>query len=227
MLCVTREELLARSSWSGASGPSRTLLLTALEAFVPPALSPPPHRLHTLLSQARAFQTASGPYVVGPRRGQTLFRDAEGRREGFPLRAAEKRADPGVGELWNLAWSKDGRRLVTVGTGRKIVVYAVGVRPPLPTLASPDARERADMSGAAWLVRAKGPAGPVGPAQDHARGRRRRRSRRRRLWRRLGAGRERARDDGRGRDPPVEHGRASPLLSLPPCLSLPFGRADT
>jgi hypothetical protein len=132
MLCITRDELFARSSWTGAAGASRTMLLTELESFIPPALSLPPHRLHTLLGQSIAYQRAQAKYLVTPRAGQTLFRDEEGERASFPLRPAARFSDArdldGGGEVWNLAWSPDGKMLAAVGTGRTIFVYYVAVR---------------------------------------------------------------------------------------------------
>lgn len=127
MLCITREELFQRSSWDGASGLSRSTLLAQLECFIPPSLSIPPRRLQTLLLQSLSHQRSQSKYCVAPLGKQTLFQDTRSERGEFPLTVGVELGDAG-GEVWNLAWSRDGKRLAAGGTSRKVVVWSVGVR---------------------------------------------------------------------------------------------------
>ena len=137
MLYTDPTDLHARASWPGPTptdpSPSRTRLLASLESLLPPSAVLPPHRLHTLLTQALAFQRSAVPYLVScsSARDGGLMRDVRGERGTFPLRPGGRMAQDNEGEdggeVWNIAWSPDGRSLAAVGTSRTISVYRLGL----------------------------------------------------------------------------------------------------
>ncbi|KAG8904251.1 hypothetical protein FRB99_002035 [Tulasnella sp. 403] len=104
MMCTDPEDLRERAKWDGAEGTSRRKLLSDLQRFIPTHVMLPQRRLATLLDHARAYQRST--------------------RSGFPTLTTNILEHDD--EVWNLAWSHDGRYLASASRDKKATIWRIG-----------------------------------------------------------------------------------------------------
>lgn len=87
----------------------------------------PPRRLTTLLEQARSYQKSTSPYYVRAGQGSAgILSDIVSDRQAFPSRCTNVLRDH-EDEIWHIAWSRDGKRLASVGRDKKAFVWEMKV----------------------------------------------------------------------------------------------------
>lgn len=126
MACASAEDLReALPHWKDTSD-ARRELLNSLQECMAPNVVLPPHRIVTLLSQARAKQVEDARYWLESDGGESfsLYRDYEADRSGFPTETA-KVLDAHTDEVWYLEFSHDGRYLASSSADRTVIVWDV------------------------------------------------------------------------------------------------------
>jgi WD40 repeat protein len=154
-MCSDPEELRQRTGWDGASGSSRTQLLSDLQCacfcvqfhvprsiliflvdYIPPSIMIPQRRLATLLRQAREYQHSRCVYHNSPLETSTfsLYTDHHCNKSDFPNTTTtilRGHSD----EVWNMQWSHDAMYLATCGKDRTTIIWKTGVSPESSVLA--------------------------------------------------------------------------------------------
>ncbi|KAG8934591.1 hypothetical protein FRC02_009671 [Tulasnella sp. 418] len=124
MMCMDPNDLLSRAKWDGAKGTSRQRLLVDLQAFIPHNAMVPPRRLNTLLEQARNYQKAACTYH-DPRAPFSFLSDHECSRAQFPTVTTHLLMGHSD-EVWNIAWSHDGRYLASASKDKSAIIWSIG-----------------------------------------------------------------------------------------------------
>ncbi|KAF4841146.1 WD repeat-containing protein [Colletotrichum siamense] len=121
LMCQSTEDLKAKAEWDGAHGQSRKVLLSELSKCISPSVMLPENRLAVLLQQVKQSQidsclwhtTASSP---------SLYSDHYCERSHFPTEVALELTDLN-GEVWQVQFSHDGKRLAACGSGEAVVIW--------------------------------------------------------------------------------------------------------
>ncbi|TKW57044.1 WD repeat-containing protein 26 [Colletotrichum tanaceti] len=121
LMCQSTEDLKAKAEWDGAHGQSRKVLLSELSKCISPSVMLPENRLAVLLQQVKQSQidsclfhtTASSP---------SLYSDHYCERSHFPTEIALELTDL-AGEVWQVVFSHDGKRLAACGDGEAVVIW--------------------------------------------------------------------------------------------------------
>ncbi|RPA72278.1 WD domain-containing protein [Ascobolus immersus RN42] len=121
MLCDSVDDLKRRADWDGAKGRSRSVLLSELSRYISPTSLVPEHRLATILHQMREAQLAKCPYH-NSKEPPSLYSDHQFETDNFPCFNSETLYGHD-GEVWHLAFSHDGERLVSVGTDTNVLIW--------------------------------------------------------------------------------------------------------
>ncbi|KAG8889730.1 hypothetical protein FRB98_003022 [Tulasnella sp. 332] len=124
MMCSDLNDLRLRAKWDGVDGTSRRRLLTDLQHFIPTGSMLPTRRLNSLLDHARAHQRSSCLYH-DPRAPFSLYEDHKCSRARFPTLTTYVLMEH-KDEVWNMAWSRDGRYLASASKDRTAVIWQVG-----------------------------------------------------------------------------------------------------
>ncbi|KAG9012086.1 hypothetical protein FRB93_002229 [Tulasnella sp. JGI-2019a] len=124
MMCSDLNDLRLRAKWDGVDGTSRRKLLTDLQQYIPTGSMLPARRLNNLLDHARAYQRSSCLYH-DPRAPFSLYEDHECSRARFPTLTTYVLMEH-EDEVWNIAWSRDGRYLVSASKDRTAVIWKIG-----------------------------------------------------------------------------------------------------
>ncbi|KAH8805855.1 WD domain-containing protein [Xylogone sp. PMI_703] len=123
LMCPSAEDLKQRANWDGAYGESRHHLLSQLSKFISPSVMLPEHRLAVLLHQVKRNQIANCLYhntATSP----SLYQDHICDRNNFPLHTILELTKH-IGEVWQVQFSHDGRRLATGGADGNVIIYNV------------------------------------------------------------------------------------------------------
>lgn len=141
LMCTDPADLRARAAWDGAAGNSRRQLLVDLQRaysvicscdiltfirvdWIPSSLMIPPRRFPALLDQALAHQRSQCLWHNLPASQHSLYTDHACSPDAFPRHntfSLETHSD----EVWNLAWSHDGRRLATASRDKSVIVWRI------------------------------------------------------------------------------------------------------
>lgn len=138
-MCPSAEDLRHQANWDGATGDSRSLLLSELSrefigfhvrpglltfaGCISPTVMLPEHRLATLLDEVKTSWVHNCLYH-NTSESPSLFVDHACSRDDFPLKTIitlKHHQD----EVWFLAFSPDGSMLATAGKDTYIIVYSV------------------------------------------------------------------------------------------------------
>lgn len=102
------------------------IIVSLLLAAVSPLIMMPSRRLPHLLEQAQQLQKLMDPFFNLPPDAQlSLYTDHQSDRSVFPTQTAAI-LSAHSGEVWHVAFSHDGTRLVSVGQDREALVWSVG-----------------------------------------------------------------------------------------------------
>lgn len=137
LMCQSAEDLKLKAEWDGADGDSRFKLLSDLSKCVSPSVILPENRLAILLQQVKKNQiskclyhnTASSP---------SLYQDHMCDKKFFPSHPIIE-LDSHTGEVWQVKFSNDGKRLASCGEDGSCIIYDIGSFKILQTLTIPDA----------------------------------------------------------------------------------------
>ncbi|RQM08587.1 hypothetical protein DH86_00000307 [Scytalidium sp. 3C] len=122
-MCPSADDLKQRANWDGAYGESRQHLLSQLSRFISPSVMLPEHRLAVLLHQVKRNQIANCLYhntAISP----SLYQDHICDRNNFPLHTILELTKH-VGEVWQVQFSHNGKRLATGGSDGAVIIYDV------------------------------------------------------------------------------------------------------
>lgn len=123
LMCPSADDLKQRANWDGAYGESRQHLLSQLSRFISPSVMLPEHRLAVLLHQVKRNQIANCLYhntAISP----SLYQDHICDRNNFPLHTILELTKH-VGEVWQVQFSHNGKRLATGGSDGAVIIYDV------------------------------------------------------------------------------------------------------
>ncbi|KAG8992009.1 hypothetical protein FRB90_001136, partial [Tulasnella sp. 427] len=123
MMCADPNDLRERAKWDGVDGSSRSRLLDELQNYIPTHAMLPQRRLATLLEQSKSYQKSLCMYH-DPRAKFSLYADHECSRAAFPNVTTNILEHDD--QVWNLAWSRDGRYLASACKDRKATVWYIG-----------------------------------------------------------------------------------------------------
>lgn len=101
-------------------------ILETVIDYIPTGSMLPQRRMHNLLDHARAYQRSSCLYH-DPRAPFSLYEDHECSRARFPTLTTYVLMEHDD-EVWNIAWSHDGRYLASASKDRTAVIWKVPVR---------------------------------------------------------------------------------------------------
>lgn len=96
-----------------------------------------PHRLMTLLDQVNALQVSNCLYHNTENK-PSLLRDHQCVGENFPPTLAAELTGEHTGQVWNLEFSHDGKKLATCGSEGQVVVWDMGTFKALRSLLMQD-----------------------------------------------------------------------------------------
>ncbi|ORX92061.1 WD repeat-containing protein-like protein [Clohesyomyces aquaticus] len=137
MMCQSAEDLKFQAQWDGASGDSRTLLLSELSKSISPSVMIPEHRLAVLLDEVKDHWISNCLYhntAASP----SLYVDHICDRDEFPMKVAlELRHHKD--EVWYLKFSNDGTKLASTSKDHTIVIYDTATYKPIHILKDHDA----------------------------------------------------------------------------------------
>lgn len=122
LLMCSPTELKETFNWSGKNGGSRQELLRRLQERLSPSIMIPPHRLGTLLQQAKNWQTFNSRYWL---RGETpfsLYRDVDDSDDSKMPTVTSHVLREHSNEVWYIDWSPDGRYLGSSGLDQDIII---------------------------------------------------------------------------------------------------------
>ncbi|ANB13981.1 glucose-induced degradation complex subunit GID7 [Sugiyamaella lignohabitans] len=122
------DDIKADAHWDGVNGKSRQLLLESLQEHLSPSIMIPPHRLATLLHQAKSSQLKASDYYLGDESSATsdfsLYKDYVGDRTKFPNVTTHILKDH-FDEVWYLAFSNDGKYLASSSADKRVFIWDV------------------------------------------------------------------------------------------------------
>ncbi|KAL2059876.1 hypothetical protein VTL71DRAFT_10031 [Oculimacula yallundae] len=124
LMCQSTEDLKDKAEWDGAEGQSRHRLLSELSKCISPSVMLPEHRLAVLLDQVKRHQIDSCLYhntTASP----SLYQDHSCDRSHFPI-CTVLELDNHTGEVWQVKFSHDGKRLASCGKDGTCLIYEVG-----------------------------------------------------------------------------------------------------
>ncbi|KIY43516.1 WD40 repeat-like protein [Fistulina hepatica ATCC 64428] len=137
LMCSNSEDLRERAQWQGGRRASRQRLMEQLHSFIPSSIIIPPRRLDVLFHQSRSWQIAQCLYHNMPSLEDSLFTDHRCDKSALPQVTTAVLVGH-EDEVWNLAWSHDGRYLATCGRDKTVIVWTIG------TTSNPSTREMKD-----------------------------------------------------------------------------------
>jgi hypothetical protein len=123
LMCRDSEELMAQANWDGAQGKSRQVLLSELSRHISPAVMLPKHRLADLLHQAEEAQLHNCVYHTLPGR-PSLYTDHICDKTRFPSECVLELNEQS-GEVWKVAFSHDGTKMASCGSGQSVIIWDV------------------------------------------------------------------------------------------------------
>ncbi|KAI5865540.1 WD40-repeat-containing domain protein [Durotheca rogersii] len=129
LMCQSAEDLKSRAEWDGAYGDSRHVLLSQLSRCISPSVMVPEHRLAMLLHQVKRNQIASCLWhssAVPP----SLYADHRCDQSQYPADNVIE-LDEQDGEVWQVAFSHDGTKLASCGSGKDVIIWEVPSFEPL------------------------------------------------------------------------------------------------
>lgn len=121
LLMCKPNELNELAQWTGKSGWSRYDLLQTLQERMSPSIMIPPHRLGTLLQQAKDWQIYNSNYWLKGETSFSLYRDLVDDRSKMPI-ATSHVLQEHTNEVWYVDWSPDGRYLGSSSLDRRIII---------------------------------------------------------------------------------------------------------
>ncbi|KAK0627045.1 WD40-repeat-containing domain protein [Immersiella caudata] len=123
LMCQSAEDLMSKADWDGAHGESRRILLSELSRCISPSVMLPEHRLAVLLGQVKESQITNCLFHTNPE-PPSLYSDHTCDRCHFPSTTALE-LDEHLGELWQVRFSHNGRRLASCGMDPYIIIWSV------------------------------------------------------------------------------------------------------
>ena len=98
--------------------------------YIPSFVMIPQRRFATLLDQAMMHQQSLCLYHNSPNNSRTfsLYTDHLCDQNAFPRVTSAILAGHND-EVWNLAWSHDGKHLATAGSDKMVIIWRIGVSP--------------------------------------------------------------------------------------------------
>ncbi|KAI8871282.1 WD40 repeat-like protein [Ramicandelaber brevisporus] len=128
LMAPSPEIVYSAAKWDGARGRSRLLLFESLQAALPPNAILPPHRLETLLGQALQNQTRECSHHRRQHTPMSLLVDHECDPLVFPRRPHQQITKGHSGEVWFVAFSHDGTRLVSTSGDKRAIIWSIRPR---------------------------------------------------------------------------------------------------
>jgi WD repeat-containing protein 26 len=123
LLMYTVDEIKTATQWDGAKGKSRSDLLHTLQGYMSPTVVIPPHRLATLLDQAKKAQIAKTNYWLEDK-SFSLYKDFADDISAFPTVTTHILKDH-EDEVWYLEFSHDGKYLATSSADKTVIIWDV------------------------------------------------------------------------------------------------------
>lgn len=123
LLMYTVEEIKTATNWDGVDGKSRSELLQTLQGYMSPTVVIPPHRLATLLDQARKAQISKTNYWLEDK-AFSLYRDFADDPSTFPTVTTHILKDHDD-EVWYLEFSHDGNYLASSSADKTVIIWNV------------------------------------------------------------------------------------------------------
>ncbi|KAK7693817.1 hypothetical protein QCA50_003389 [Cerrena zonata] len=127
LMCADVVDLQHQAAWDGAAGTSRRQLLVNLQRYIPSSVMIPQRRFATLLDQAKVYQQSRCLYHNSPNSARTfsLYADHLCDENAFP-KATSAILEGHTDEVWNLAWSHDGRYLASASSDKIAIIWRIG-----------------------------------------------------------------------------------------------------
>ncbi|KAK3378002.1 WD domain-containing protein [Podospora didyma] len=144
LMCQSAEDLKEKAGWDGARGRSRHILLSELSRCIAPSVMLPERRLAVLLRQVDESQVFNCLFHTSAK-SRSLYSDHQCDRSKFPTELLLE-LDQHIGEVWQLSFSHDGRRLASCGMGPTVFIWEV---PSFKVLHKIEAHEN-DVCNLAW-----------------------------------------------------------------------------
>ncbi|EFX01031.1 WD domain containing protein [Grosmannia clavigera kw1407] len=123
LMCQSPGDIKKTADWDGAFGQSRQLLLSDLSRFISPSVMLPEHRLAVLLEQVKNYQV-SGCVFHTSSTSPSLYADHYCDKSNFPSQVMCELHD-GAGDVWQVRFSHDGKRLASCGAGHYVIIWEV------------------------------------------------------------------------------------------------------
>lgn len=123
LLMYTIDEIKIATKWDGAKGKSRKDLLHTLQGYMSPTVVIPPHRLATLLDQAKRAQISRTNYWLDDK-SFSLYKDFADDISAFPTAAAHILKDH-EDEVWYLEFSHNGKYLASSSADQTVIIWDV------------------------------------------------------------------------------------------------------
>ncbi|KAL7625104.1 hypothetical protein AAE478_004318 [Parahypoxylon ruwenzoriense] len=146
LMCQSAEDVKSKADWDGAYGKSRHILLSQLSSesmnhtyeslpllgrsanslvkgCISPSVMLPEHRLAVLLHQVKRGQIG-GCLWHSSAASPSLYADHMCDRRQFPTESVVE-LDEHDGEVWQVAFSHDGTKLASCGSGKQVFIWDV------------------------------------------------------------------------------------------------------
>ncbi|KAE9364323.1 WD domain-containing protein [Stipitochalara longipes BDJ] len=117
------DDLKAKADWDGAEGASRHQLLSDLSKCISPSVMLPENRLAILLQQVKRNQISNCLYH-NTSTSPSLYQDHACQPDHFP-RYPAKDLTKHTGEVWQVQFSHDGKRLASCGLDGTVIIWDV------------------------------------------------------------------------------------------------------
>ncbi|KAI0157727.1 WD40-repeat-containing domain protein [Xylariaceae sp. FL1272] len=118
----TKEELRAKAAWDGVEK-SRAVLLSTLSKCISPSVMLPDLRLVTLLQKLKDNQIKECLWHSSAE-PPSLYSDHVCDAQDFPAQCVIE-LDDHTGEVWQVVFSHDGKKLASCGSGKEVIIWEV------------------------------------------------------------------------------------------------------